>query len=69
MAISEELLKEVAEIIILDHANDIEAMPIREMSYDQLDMQDMTYDEQDEVWHKLYALVRSAKVTVEFPEV
>ncbi len=69
MAISEELLKEVAEMIVLDHANDIEAMSIREMSYDELDMQDMTDDEQDEVWHNLYALVRSAKVTVELPEV
>lgn len=69
MAISEELLKEVAEMIILAHTTDIESISIREMSYDEFNMQDMTEDEQDAIWHRLYALVRSAKVTVEFPEV
>jgi hypothetical protein len=68
MLISEEIAKEVAEMIILAHADDIEAMAIREMSYEELDMQDMSEDEQDKIWHSLYALVRSAKVIVEFPE-
>lgn len=64
--IPEQVLQEVAELIILDHANDIEYLSIREMSYDELDMQDMSDDDRSEVWLKLDKLIRSAKVTVEF---
>jgi len=63
---SDELLKEVAELIILSHAKDIEYISIREMSYDDLDMQDMSYEEQDDTWNKLYKLIQKAEVTVTF---
>lgn len=66
MQVSEELLREVAEQIILDHATDIEYSTVREMSYDELDMADRTDEEQDEIWRKLDKIIRSAKITVEF---
>jgi hypothetical protein len=52
MTPEDSVLREVAEMIILDHA---------------LDMEDMTDDEQDEVWDKLSKLISLANVTVEFP--
>jgi hypothetical protein len=64
--IPKEILQEVAELIILDHATDIEYSTVREMSYDELDMADLSEVEQENVWHRLDKLIRSAKVTVEF---
>jgi hypothetical protein len=68
MLTPEQLLKEVAEMIVVEHTKDIEYLSIVEMSYDELDMQDMSEEDREATWRKLDKLVNSAKVTVEFPE-
>lgn len=69
--IPNSLIKEIAERIILSHTEDIEYLSINEMTFDMLANHEVALElsAQDTVVNAVDALVRKAKVTVEFPEV
>lgn len=62
----DELLEEIAELIILDHAKDIEYSSVMEMVWDDLHLADLTEEERDERLTKIDKLIQKAKVTVTF---
>jgi hypothetical protein len=70
MEIPEELLKEIAEQIILDRTTDIDYGSIVEYAIDALEASEYVIylSNQDKIFEKIDELVNSAQVIVEFPE-
>lgn len=70
MEIPEELLKEIAEQIVLDRTKDIDYGSIVEYAIDALEASEYVIylSTQDKIFEKIDELVNSAQVTVEFPE-
>jgi hypothetical protein len=70
--LSDEKLKQLAEYILLGETEDVEFLSVWEIMDDQLsdnqDYQNLSQEEQHELALKIDRLIRSAVVTVQFPE-
>jgi hypothetical protein len=75
--ITNALLKDLAEQIILSHTEDIEYLSVWEMTADHFDFNDddlkaawqkLSHEQQEELIQKVDKYVSQAEVTVRFPE-
>lgn len=68
--ITDKLLKEIAEYIVLVHVEDVEYESIWELTEDRLntDTEVLDFEQMEPLVKKIDELVRSAVVTVKFPE-
>jgi hypothetical protein len=69
--VSDEMIKEIAQYIIVSHTEDIEYLTVAEMTDDRLDLNpadDEIYDEREKLWRRVDKMMGKATVTVEFED-